>query len=104
MTIDDKIIRYKQKSRKKNPALSSGKIDKYEYFTGKKILPSNKRQLIEQAKFAYPPLAKAFEKERKTIEDQGINQIEAIKPEENQELELIEVLFSQNMGTSEIKK
>ena len=88
----------------KKTALSSGKIDKYEYFTGEKILPSNQRQLIEQTKFAYPPLAKAFEKERKTIEDQGINQIEAIKPEENQELELIEVLFSQNMGTSEIKK
>ena len=88
----------------KKTALSSGKIDKYEYFTGEKILPSNQRQLIEQTKFAYLPLAKAFEKERKTIEDQGINQIEAIKPEENQELELIEVLFSQNMGTSEIKK
>ena len=43
-------------------ALSSGKIDKYEYLTGKEILPSNYRQIIEQAKFAYSPLAKDFEK------------------------------------------
>ena len=42
-------------------ALSSGKIDKYEYLTGKEILPSNQQQIIEQAKFTYP-LEKAFEK------------------------------------------
>ena len=42
-------------------ALSSGKIDNYEYLTGEKILPSNQRQIIEQAKFAYSPLGKAFE-------------------------------------------
>ena len=32
-------------------ALSSGKIDKYEYITGAEILPSNQKQMIEQAKF-----------------------------------------------------
>ena len=32
-------------------ALSSGKIDKYEYLTGKEILPSNQQQIIEQAKY-----------------------------------------------------
>ena len=52
-------------------ALSSGKIDKYEYLTGKEILPSNQQQIIEQAKFTYSPLGKAFEKQIKTIEDQG---------------------------------
>ena len=52
-------------------ALSSGKIDKYEYLTGKDILPSNQQQIIEQAKFTYSPLGKAFEKQIKTIEDQG---------------------------------
>ena len=31
--------------------LSSGKIDKYEYLTCEGILPSNQRQIIEQAKF-----------------------------------------------------
>ena len=30
-------------------ALSSGKIDKYEYLTGEEILPSNERQMVEQA-------------------------------------------------------
>ena len=54
--------------------LSSGKIDKCEYLTGKEILPSNQQQIIEQAKFTYSPLGKAFEKQIKTIEDQGEKQ------------------------------
>ena len=45
-------------------ALSSGKIDKYEYLTGKEILSSNQRQRIEQAKFTYSSLGKAFEKQK----------------------------------------
>ena len=56
-------------------ALSSGKIDKYEYLTGKEILPSNQQQIIEQAKFTYSPLRKAFEKQIKTIADQGKNKL-----------------------------
>ena len=40
--------------------LSSGKIDKYEYLTGEEILSSNQKQLIEQAKFTYSALSKAF--------------------------------------------
>ena len=63
--------------------LSSGEIDKFEYLTGEEILPSNQRQIIEPAKFTYSPLEKAFEKQRKTIENQGTNQTEALKPEEN---------------------
>ena len=51
--------------------LTSGKIDKYEYLTGEKILPSNQQQIIEEAKFTYYPLGKAFEKQTKAIEDQG---------------------------------
>ena len=50
-------------------ALSSGKIHMYGYLTGKELLPSNQQQIIEQAKFTYSPLAKAFEKQIKTIED-----------------------------------
>ena len=38
------------------------KLVKYEYLTGEDILPSNQQQLIEQAKFTYSPLGKAFEK------------------------------------------
>ena len=60
-------------------ALSSGKIDKYEYVTGEEILPSNQQQIIEQAKFTYYLLGKAFEKQTKTIEDQGEKQIKAIQ-------------------------
>ena len=52
-------------------ALSSGKHRKYEYLTGEDILPSTQQQIIEQAKFTYSPLGKAFEKQTKAIEDQG---------------------------------
>ena len=44
--------------------LSSGKIDKYEYVTGEEILPSDQRQIIKQAKFAYSPLGEASEKRK----------------------------------------
>ena len=63
-------------------ALSSGKIHKYEYLTGQDILPSNQQQIIEQAKFTYSPLGKAFEKQIKTIEDQGEKQIKAIQDQD----------------------
>ena len=59
--------------------LSSGKFNKYEYFTGEEILPYNKQKIIEQAKFTYSPLRKDFEKQVKTIEDQGEKQIKAIQ-------------------------
>ena len=46
-------------------ALSSGEIDKDEYITGEEILPSGSTQIIQQAKFRYSPLGKAFEKQTK---------------------------------------
>ena len=90
MTIEDQIrdekLQYDiNREAAKISALSSGKIDKYEYFTGDEILPSNQQQIIKQAKFAYSPLGKAFEKQTKTIEDQGKKQIDALanlKPKE----------------------
>ena len=42
-------------------------------------MPSNQRQIIEQAKFTYFPLGKTFEKQIKTIEDQGKKQVEALE-------------------------
>ena len=60
-------------------ALSSGKIHKYEYLTGEEILPSNQQQIIEQVKFTYSPLGKAFGKQMETIEDQREKQIKAIQ-------------------------
>ena len=79
MTINDQIrdekLQYDiNREAGKISALSSGKIDKYEYLTGEEILPSNQKQIIEQAKFTYSPLGKAFEKQIKTIEDQGEKQ------------------------------
>ena len=60
-------------------SLSSGKIHKYEYLTGEDILPSNQQQIIEQAKFTYSPLGKAFEKQIKTTEDQGKKQNDVLQ-------------------------
>ena len=84
MTIEDKTkdekLQYDiNREAAKVSALSSGNIDKYEYLTGEEILPSNQQQIIEQAKFTYSPLGKAFEKQTKTIEDQGEKQIKAIQ-------------------------
>ena len=56
-------------------ALSSGKIDKYEYLTGEEILPPDQRRKIEQVQSAYSLLGKAFEKQTKTIEEQGKNNL-----------------------------
>ena len=60
-------------------AISSGKTDKYECFTGEEILPSNQQQIIEWTKFTYSPLGKAFEKQIKIIEDQRKKQIDAVE-------------------------
>ena len=84
MTTDDQITDEKlqydiNREAAKILALSSGKIYKYEYVTGEEILPSNQQQIIAQAKFTYSPLGKTFEKQRKTIKDQGEKQIKAIQ-------------------------
>ena len=61
-------------------ALQSGKNDKYEYLTGKDILPSDQSIIIEQAKFTYSCFGKAsFEKQIKITKDQGDKQIKAIE-------------------------
>ena len=84
MTIEDQVkdekLQYDiNREAAKISALSSGKIDKYEHLTGEKILPSNQQQIIEQAKFTYSLLGKAFEKQTKAIEDKGEKQIKAIQ-------------------------
>ena len=84
MTINDQIKDEKlqddiNREAAKISVLSSGKLHKYEYLTGEDILPSNQQQIIEQARFTYSPLGKAFDKQIKTIEDQGEKQIKAIQ-------------------------
>ena len=68
MTIDDKTKDWKfqydfNRKAANISALSSAKIDKYEYLIGEEILPSNRRLIIKQAKFAYSSLGKALEKQ-----------------------------------------
>ena len=67
MTIDDKII------DKKHSMLLTDKQQKYQQYLMiklininivqvKEILPSDQSRIIEQAKFTYFPIGKAFEK------------------------------------------
>ena len=89
MTIDNKIrdkkLQYSvNRAAAKISALSSGKIDKYKYITGEEILLSNQSRIIKQAKFKYSPLGKAFEKQIKTIEDQGEEQIKTLEEHQKQ--------------------
>ena len=84
MTIEDQIkdekLQYDiNREAAKISALSSGKLDKYEYLTGEEILPSYQQQIIQQTKFNYSPLGKALEKQRKTIKDQGEKQVVALE-------------------------
>ena len=83
MTIDYQIRDEKlqcdiNREAAKISALSSKKFNKYEYLTGEEILPFNQQQVIEQAKFTYSPLGKTFEKQPKTIEDQGEKQVKSL--------------------------
>ena len=112
MIIDDKITDENvqcniNREAAKISALSIGKIDKHELLTGKEILSSHQSRIKEQAQFTYSPPGKAFEKQIKTLEDEGIKQVEvlkALKSEENKEdIKSIEGIFLKNITTNEIK-
>ena len=60
-------------------ALSSNKTDQYKYLTGEEILPSNQIQMIQETKFTYLLLGKAFEKQTKAIADEGKKHVEALE-------------------------
>ena len=62
---DEKLQYVFNREAAKLSALSSGKIDKYEYLTGEEILPSNQQQIIEQAKLTYSPLEKLLKNKQK---------------------------------------
>ena len=112
MTIDDKIRDEKLKydihrEAAKVSAPSPGKIDKYEFLTREERLPFDQNTIIEQAKFNYSPLGKAFEIEIKTIKDQDLKQVQALralKLEENKEvIKSIEGTSPKEMRANEIK-
>ena len=74
MTIDDKIkyekLQYDiNREAAKISAVFSGKIDNYEYLTGEEIFSPSQSRIIEQAKFTYSPLGKAFENEQKQLKN-----------------------------------
>ena len=112
MTIDDKIrderLQYDiNREATKISALSSGKIDKYEYLTVEEILLSDQSRIIEEAKFTYSPLGKAFKKQIKTMKDQGKNQVGALKllkpAEHKQKPKSIEGIFPKDLENNGIK-
>ena len=107
MPIEDQIrdekLQYDiNREAAKTPALSSGKIDKYEYLTGAEILPSNQQQILGQAKFTYSALGKAFEKQTKSVEDQGEKQVNALKSLEFSDKQLQSIVISKERLNPEI--
>ena len=76
MKIYNTILTEKQH---KKSTLSLDKIIKYEYLTGKEILPFDQSKIIAEVKFTYSPLSKTIEKQIETIEGQGKKQVEALE-------------------------
>ena len=85
-------------------ALSTGKIDKNEYPTGKKY----QSRMNEQTKFSYSVLRKTFEKQTKAIEDEGRKPekvSKVLKPAEQQEEpKSIKDILPKELQNNEIKK
>ena len=76
MTIDDKVrdekLQYDiNRKTAQISALSSRKSGE--------TLPPDQRRVIEQGKFAYSPLGKAFENQTKTMEEQGRKQVDTLE-------------------------
>ena len=65
----------------------------------------NQQQIIGQVNFTYSPLEKAFEKQIKTIEDQGQKQVEALKTLKfNNKLAIEDVIPKRALNNDEAKK
>ena len=111
MAIDDKISNKKKKHYdikrevSKLSVLSPGKIDKYEYPTGQEILPPDQTRAIEQTKFKYIHLGKAFEKQIKAMEDQGRKKVKTLKllNPEDKKINSIEGIFPKTLDNSIIR-
>ena len=91
------------------------KLQKYQPYHQAKLISLNilqvkkyclliKKKIIEQAKFTYPPLGKAFGKQAKTIEDQGEKQVDALEILKlKDETKSIEGIFPKNHESDETK-
>ena len=108
---DEKLQHNINKEAAKISALSSRKINKFEYLTDKEMLPYNRSQMIEQAKFTYLPLRKALKKQTRTKlqssslsnKKDELNQIESIFPK-NQVNDLITDKLKEIKQLEEIDK
>ena len=108
---DEKLQHNINKEAAKISALSSRKINKFEYLTDKEMLPYNRSQMIEQAKFTYSPLRKALKKQTRTKLQSSslsnkkyeLNQIESIFPK-NQVNDLITDKLKEIKQLEEIDK
>ena len=78
-TRDEKLQYHINKEAAEISALTSDKIDKYEYLTGKEILPCDQSRIIEQAKFTNSPLGKAIEKQAKQLKSKEENKLNQLK-------------------------
>ena len=70
-----------------------GKTDKCKYLTGEEILTFRQHWMIEQAKVSYSPLGKAFEKQIKTIDNQGKSKYKQLKSMGNNYLNLMQLQY-----------
>ena len=110
MTINDQIgdekLKYDiNRDAAKISALTSKNFHKYEYLTGEDILPSNQQQIIEQAKFTYSPLGKAFGKQIKTIDGEGKKLVDALNTlKSNSQLTIDDAIPKNALINDEAKK
>ena len=105
--IRDEKLQYDiNREAAKISASSFGKIRKCEYITGEDVLPSNQQQIIEQAKIAYFPIGKAFEKQIKTIKHQGEKQVEGLNTfkSDNEKLTIEDVIPKRALNNYEAIK
>ena len=84
-------------------ALSSGKIDNYEFLTGEELLLFDQSQITEQAKFIYSPLAKALYRQTKAIQNQGKKQVEALRLLKTDQQSLIKFGIPKNQLSKEFQ-
>ena len=69
------------------------------------MLSSNQQQIIEQARFTYYPLRKTFEKQIKTIKDQGQKQVDGLNTlKSNNQLTIEDVIPKNALNNDEAKK
>ena len=80
MTIEDQIkdekLQYDiNREATEILALSSGKLDKYEYLTGEEILPSNQRQIINKLNLLILLWEKLLKNEQKQLKIKEKNKL-----------------------------